>query len=84
MGGVDNHPPCLCGCGELADECGGPTPRPLGSIRTAHAIRLEFRGTGSRVYTGPWQAVCPCGWQSRWGNREVVDYLGDQHCEAAG
>ena len=28
-----NHPPCDCGCGELADECAGPRPNPLGSMR---------------------------------------------------
>ena len=28
----ENHPPCRCGCGELADECAGPAPRPLGSM----------------------------------------------------
>jgi hypothetical protein len=29
----DNHPPCPCGCGELADECAGPNPNPFGSMR---------------------------------------------------
>lgn len=27
-----HHPPCRCGCGELADECAGPNPNPLGSM----------------------------------------------------
>lgn len=30
--GNDHHPPCRCGCGELADECAGPRPNPLGSM----------------------------------------------------
>lgn len=30
---MSNHPPCPCGCGELADECAGPNPNPLGSLR---------------------------------------------------
>lgn len=29
----DHHPPCTCGCNELADECSGPRPNPLGSLR---------------------------------------------------
>ena len=28
----DHHPACPCGCGELADECSGPSPSPLGSM----------------------------------------------------
>lgn len=28
------HRACLCGCGELADECAGPRPSPLGSMTT--------------------------------------------------
>lgn len=28
-----HHRPCSCGCGELADECAGPRPSPLGSMR---------------------------------------------------
>lgn len=29
---MSHHPPCTCGCGELADECAGPKPNPLGSM----------------------------------------------------
>lgn len=27
-----HHRPCSCGCGQLADECAGPRPNPLGSM----------------------------------------------------
>jgi hypothetical protein len=26
------HQPCPCGCGEMADECGGRNPNPLGAF----------------------------------------------------
>jgi hypothetical protein len=31
--GEPRHAPCACGCGELSDECAGPRPNPLGSMR---------------------------------------------------
>lgn len=37
----DHHPPCLGGCGQLADECACNRPNPLGSMRIeeARAVR---------------------------------------------
>lgn len=35
----DHHPPCRCGCGELADECSGPRPNPLGSMRIVKPVK---------------------------------------------
>lgn len=40
----DHHPPCRCGCGELADECAGPRPNPLGSVRLSPVVPTSTGG----------------------------------------
>lgn len=50
---MSNHPPCQCGCGELADECAGANPNPLGSIRinavaTGAYVAVTERGRSDR------------------------------------
>ncbi len=45
----DHHPDCPCGCGELADECAGPRPNPLGSMRTTPPSGSTPR-TGSTAF----------------------------------
>lgn len=46
----DHHPACPCGCGELADECAGPSPRPLGSMVVEAPATGGRPSTRSRVF----------------------------------
>lgn len=41
----DHHPACRCGCGELADECAGPRPAPLGSMTVVDFDDHDYRPT---------------------------------------
>ena len=48
-----NHPPCDCGCGELADECAGPRPNPLGSMRLTTTAENGLRNVRAAIRTRP-------------------------------
>lgn len=39
-GGNRHHVACPCGCGELSDECAGPRPAPLGSMRVVKPVKV--------------------------------------------